>query len=193
MNKIYLQGIASHLEFSHENRGEKFYSFIVTVKRRSGVEDTLNCITPEINLPYIYEGKTVGICGEIRTRNVDVNGKSRLEIYVFVKETGTCGEKDTNYAELQGFICKKPNLRETPLGRTICDVFMAINRPSGKSDYIPCIFWGRQAVRVSDMEVGTEVAIGGRMQSRDYTKENAFGDLELKTAYEFSVSEFKGV
>ena len=139
------------------------------------------------------EGKTVGICGEIRTRNVDVSGKSRLEIYVFVKETGTCGEKDTNYAELQGFICKKPNLRETPLGRTICDVFMAINRPSGKSDYIPCIFWGRQALRVAEMEVGKEISITGRLQSREYVKQNLFGECETKTAYELSVVELKGV
>lgn len=193
MNKIYLQGIASHLEFSHENRGEKFYSFILTVKRRSGVEDILNCITPEINLPYIHEEKTVGICGEVRTRNVDVNGKSRLEIYVFVKETGTCGEIDTNYAELQGFICKKPNLRGTPLGRTICDVFLALNRPYGKSDYIPCIFWGRQAVRVAEMEVGTELNITGRLQSREYVKQNFFGECETKTAYELSVVGMRGV
>lgn len=193
MNKIYLQGIVSDLKFSHEYKGEKFYSFSLSSNRLSGYADKLPCIVPEVNLPYIYEGKTVGICGEVRTRNVEVDGKRHLEIYVFVKETGSCGEDNTNYVELQGFICKQPILRETPLGRTICDVFMAINRPSGKSDYIPCIFWGRQALRVAEMEVGKEISITGRLQSREYVKQNLFGECETKTAYELSVVELKGV
>lgn len=193
MNKIYLQGIVSELGFSHEYMGEKFYSFILSSNRLSGYADKLPCIVPEVNLPYIYEGQTVGIRGEVRTRNVEVDGKRHLEIYVFVKETGTCGEEDTDYVELQGFICKQPNLRETPLGRTICDVFLAVNRPIGQSDYIPCIFWGRQALRVAEMEVGKEISITGRLQSREYVKHNLFGECETKTAYELSVVELKGV
>ena len=193
MNKIYLQGIVSELEFSHEYKGEKFYSFILSSNRLSGVADVLPCVASEVNLPYIYEGKTVGIRGEVRTRNVEVDGKRHLEIYVFVKETGTCGEEDTDYVELQGFICKQPILRNTPLGRTICDVILAVNRPTEQSDYIPCIFWGRQALRVAEMEVGKEISITGRLQSREYVKQNLFGEVETKTAYELSVVELKGV
>lgn len=193
MNKIYLQGIVSELEFSHEYKGEKFYSFNLSSNRLSGCADKLHCIVPEVNLPYIYEGKTVGICGEVRTRNVEVDGKRHLEIYVFVKETGSCGEDNTNYVVLQGFICKQPNLRETPLGRTICDVFIAVNRMGDRSDYIPCIFWGRQALRVAEMEVEKEISITGRLQSREYVKHNLFGECETKTAYELSVVELKGV
>lgn len=193
MNKIYLQGIVSELDFSYEYKGEKFYSFSLSSNRLSGYTDKLPCIVPEVNLPYIDEGQTVGICGEVRTRNVEVDGKWHLEIYVFVKETGSCGEDDTNYVELQGFICKQPNLRNTPLGRTICDVFIAVNRIGDRSDYIPCIFWGRQALRVAEMEVGTEISITGRLQSREYVKQNLFGEVETKTAYELSVVELKGV
>lgn len=193
MNKIYLQGIVSELEFSHEYKCEKFYSFILSSNRLSRYADKLHCIVPEVNLPYIYEGQTVGICGEVRTRNVEVDGKRHLEIYVFVKETGSCGEEDTNYVDLQGFICKQPNLRETPLGRTICDVFIAVNRMGDRSDYIHCIFWGRQALRVAEMEVGKEISITGRLQSREYVKQNLFGECETKTAYELSVVELKGV
>lgn len=193
MNKIYLQGIVSELEFSHEYKGEKFYSFSLSSNRLSGYADKLPCIVPEVNLPYIYEGQTVGICGEVRTRNVEVDGKWHLEIYVFVKETGSCGEDNINYVELQGFICKQPNLRETPLGRTICDVFIAVNRMGDRSDYIPCIFWGRQAVRAAEMEIGKEISITGRLQSREYVKQNIFGECETKTAYELSVVELKGV
>lgn len=193
MNKIYLQGIVSDLEFSHEYKGEKFYSFNLSSNRLSGYSDKLPCIVPEVNLPYIYEGQIVGICGEVRTRNVEADSKRHLEIYVFVKETGSCEEDNTNYAELQGFICKQTNLRNTPLGRTICDVFIAVNRPIGKSDYIPCIFWGRNALRVAEMEVGKEISITGRLQSREYVKQNLFGDFETHTCYELSVVELKGV
>ena len=200
MNKIYLQGIVSELEFSHEYKGEKFYSFVLSPNRLSGYTDKLPCIVPEVNLPYIYEGQTVGIRGEVRTRNVEVDGKSHLEIYVFVKETGTCGEEDTNYAELRGFIRRKPNLRYTPLGRTICDVFLKVSRVDEETevsytqfDYIPCIFWGRNALRVAEMEVGKEISITGRLQSREYVKQNLFGECETKTAYELSVVELKGV
>lgn len=193
MNKIYLQGIVSELEFSHEYKGEKFYSFNLSSNRLSGVADVLPCIVPEVNLPYIYEGQIVGICGEVRTRNVEVEGKRHLEIYVFVKETGSCGADDENFVLLNGSICKQPILRETPLGRTICDVILAVNRPCGNSGYIPCIFWGRQALRVAEMEVGKEISITGRLQSREYVKQNLFGECETKTAYELSVVELKGV
>ena len=193
MNKIYLQGIVSNISYCYEFNGEKFYSFKLSASRLSGVVDTLNCVTSEYYLSNIEDGKTVGILGEVRTRNVDADGKRHLEIYVFVKETGTCGEDDTNYVELQGYICKKPILRETPLERQICDVFIAVHRPLGKSDYIPCIFWGRQAFRVAEMEVGKEISITGRLQSREYVKQNLFGECETKTAYELSVVELKGV
>lgn len=192
MNKIYLQGIASDLKFSHEYKGEKFYSFNLYTQRLSGYSDIVPCVVPEVNMLYLHNAENVGFCGEVRTRNVEVDGKRHLEIYVFVRDFGECGG-DTNYVELQGFICKQPILRETPLGRTICDVIVAVNRPTGQSDYIPCIFWGRQALRVAEMEVGKEISITGRLQSREYVKQNLFGECETKTAYELSVVELKGV
>ena len=191
MNKIYLQGIVSELEFSHEYKGEKFYSFILSSNRLSGVADVLPCVASEVIVRYVENGKNIGLCGEVRTRNYEENGKNHLKVYVFVRDFGECG-RDTNYVELQGFICKQPILRNTPLGRTICDVILAVNRPTEQSDYIPCIFWGRQALRVAEMEVGTEISITGRLQSREYVKHNLFGECETKTAYELSVVELKG-
>lgn len=192
MNKIYLQGIVSDLEFSHEFYGENFYKFMLTTNRLSGVADVLPCIVSEVSVGYAENGKNVGLCGEVRTRNYEENGKSHLQVYVFVSDFGTC-IGDTNYAELQGFICKKSDFRDTPRKRTICDVIFAVNRPTGQSDYIPCIFWGRQAVRVEEMEVGTELSITGRLQSREYVKQNLFGECEIKTAYELSVMGMRGV
>lgn len=192
MNKIYLQGIVSELEFSHEYKGEKFYSFVLSSNRLSGVADVLPCVASEVIVRYVENGKNIGLCGEVRTRNYEENGKNHLQVYVFVRDFGECG-RDTNYVELQGFICKQPILRNTPLGRTICDVILAVNRPTEQSDYIPCIFWGRQALRVAEMEVGTEISITGRLQSREYVKQNLFGECETKTAYELSVVELKGV
>lgn len=192
MNKIYLQGIASDLKFSHEYKGENFYSFNLSSNRLSGVADILPCVVSEVIVRHVENGKNIGLCGEVRTRNYVENGKNHLQVYVFVIDFGDCGG-DTNYVELQGFICKQPILRETPLGRMICDVIVAVNRQTGQSDYIPCIFWGRQALRVSEMEVGKEISITGRLQSREYVKQNLFGECETKTAYELSVVELKGV
>lgn len=192
MNKIYLQGIASELEFSHEYKGEKFYSFVLSSNRLSGVADVLPCVASEVIVRYVENGKNIGLCGEVRTRNYEENGKNHLQVYVFVRDFGECG-RDTNYVELQGFICKQPILRNTPLGRTICDVFIAVKRMGDRSDYIPCIFWGRNALRVAEMEVGKEISITGRLQSREYVKQNLFGECETKTAYELSVVELKGV
>lgn len=193
MNKIYLQGIVSDLKFSHEYKGEKFYSFLLSTNRLSGYTDVLPCVVSEVAVRYVENGKNIGLCGEVRTQNYTKNGKRHMKVYVFVNDFGDCGEDNANYVELQGFICKQPNLRETPLGRTICDVFIAVNRMGDRSDYIPCIFWGRQALRVAEMEVGKEISITGRLQSREYVKQNIFGECETKTAYELSVVELKGV
>ena len=124
------------------------------------------------------------IRGEIRTRNYcDENKKTHCEVYVFVKETIEYGEYDDNKVTIDGFICKTAIYRETPLGREICDLLVASNRNCRKSDYIPCIAWGRNAKRISSNGVGTKIHIDGRLQSRIYTK-----DGEDRTAYEVSIT-----
>ncbi len=191
-NSIILGGaIVEEPTFSHNYMGENFYQFKLATLRNSEAVDILPCLIPETYLKKLSD--RVLINGEIRSRNVEENGKNRTLIYVFVVDVYEY-EKDENYVQLQGNICTSPKYRETPLGRKISDVIVASNRQVGyKSDYIPCIVWGRNAVRVSEMEVGTEVNFFGRLQSREYLKRYEDGTEEIKTAYEFSVHQIKEV
>ena len=160
MNKIRLDGkVATEPEFSHECKGEKFYKLFLEVKRKSEVVDTLPCLVPEVFLKDVKVGECVGINGEIRTRNNHIEGKSKLEIYVFVLGVDDYEGHDINYVELEGYVCKVPTYRETPLGRKICDLLVASNRLCSKSDYIPCISWGRNAIASSLLEVGEHVSV----------------------------------
>lgn len=189
MNKIRLDGkIATEPEFSHECKGEKFYKLFLEAGRKSEVVDTLPCLVPEVFLKDVEVGECVGINGEIRTRNNHSDGKSKLEIYVFVLGVDNYEGQDINSVELEGYVCKDPLYRETPLGREIADLTIASNRPYGKSDYIPCIVWGRNALIASDIPVGAKVRIYGRLQSREYVKMLDDETREIKVAYELSAS-----
>ena len=189
MNKIVLAGlVAEEPMFSHEVHGEKFYRFRLLSSRKSGNCDVLMCTVPEIIKNGINEGNMVKVFGEIRTRNVHDDDKNHLEITVFVKEV-LLYEKDENNVELDGFICKEPVYRETPFGRQITDLIVASNRERNyKSDYIPCIAWGRNAIRTSEFNVGTRVKVSGRLQSREYNKKIDDETYEVRTAYELSAS-----
>ena len=189
MNKIVLAGLVTEEPiFSHEVHGEKFYRFRLLSSRQSGNCDILMCTVPEIIKNGISEGNKVKVLGEIRTRNVHENDKNHLEITVFVKEV-LLYEKDENNVELDGFICKEPVYRETPFGRQITDLIVASNRERNyKSDYIPCIAWGRNAIRTSEFNVGTRVKVSGRLQSREYNKRLGDETYEVRTAYELSAA-----
>ena len=189
MNKIVLAGLVTEEPtFSHEAHGEKFYRFHLSSSRQSGYCDVLMCTVPEIIKNGINEGNMIKVLGEIRTRNVHEDDKSHLEVTVFVKEV-LLYEEDENNVELDGFICKDPVYRETPFGRQITDLIVASNRERNyKSDYIPCIAWGRNAIRTSEFNVGTRVKVSGRLQSREYNKKIEDETYEARTAYELSAA-----
>ena len=191
-NKIMIAGqIKSSLQFSHKTYGEVFYTFVLGVERRSGYVDEINVMISE---RLIYEtplqtGDFVEITGQIRTYNETVDGKNKLNVVVFVREILT--NEDVvyyeNYVFLEGFLCKSPIKRTSPLGRDICDLMIAVNRMYNKSDYIPCIAWGRNANYAETLEVGTKIYIEGRIQSREYKKKFDDGTSELRKAFEVSI------
>lgn len=186
-NQVTLSGcIASEFAFSHEVLGEKFFTAYVEVARTSEAVDLLPVMFSEriINTNENYINEAICITGEFRSYNMPDTHRNRLILNVFALGYEWIGEtENVNDAALVGFICTKPIYRKTPLGREIADVILAVNRPYGKSDYIPCIFWGRNARYIETLEVGTQICVNGRIQSREYMKNE-----EKKTAYEFSVS-----
>lgn len=185
MNEIIIAGkLETDPTYLYEIYGDKFFDFCIATQRDSDYEDVIRCVVPEDYLSGLCKDVLVTIRGEIRTRNYcDESKKTHCEVYVFVKETIEYGEYDDNKVTIDGFICKKPIYRETPLGREICDVLVASNRNCRKSDYIPCVAWGRNAKRISSKCVGTKIHIEGRLQSRIYVK-----DGEDRTAYEVSIT-----
>ena len=189
MNRITLSGKILDLEYSHQANGEKMYSSRIEVERKSGVIDALNCIVPGIMIDRFNDVDKATIIGEVRTRNVTVDGRNKLEVYIFVNEIADYCGRDGQLIEIWGTICKKPIYRETPLGRAITDMIIASNRErNNKSDYIPCIAWGRTAERMANANVGDNVIAKGRLQSREYTKVYDDGRKEVKTTYEVSLS-----
>lgn len=188
MNKIVLAGtVVDEPTFSHEVYGEKFYLFRLSISRKSGTQDVLPCVVSEILKKDIEAGAEIKVLGEIRTRNIHENNQSHLEITVFAKNIFPY-EEDENYVEVDGFLCKQPIYRETPLGRQVTDLLIASNRPYGKSDYIPTIAWGRMAIKSSEFEVATRVKVFGRLQSREYVKRIEDGTEETRFAYELSAN-----
>lgn len=182
-----------------ESNGETFYELKINVARLSGVVDKIP-VTISKNLVEsqrfeLKKGNKIALGGEFRSRNFQEDGKSHLILTLFAKEflSGeSIDERETNKIFLSGFLCKKPSYRDTPFGRQICDILLAVNRPhKKKSDYIPCIIWGRNAVFVKDLEVGTKINLTGRIQSRIYTKNHEDGTTTEHTAYEISVNSFK--
>ena len=193
MNTIYLSGeIAEKPKFFYETHGEKFYDFYISSKRKSENVDTLRCVCPEVFLDKLNEKDNISIVGEIRTKNYKDGERTKLDIYVFIKELHEYGGTDENYVELDGYICNEPVYRETPTGRQITDYIIASHRTcKGKSDYIPAISWGRCAYSTSMLEIGTHIYLSGRLQSRNYKKKIGENEFEEKTAYELSTNYYK--
>ncbi len=197
-NQIRLVGtIVSEKTFSHEVYGEGFYSFDLEVPRLSDTSDIIPVIVSERLLSGFdfYVGQKVVIDGQYRSYNNMVNEKNKLVLTVFVKEIRLQVEEDQNQNSneiiLNGFICKKPIYRTTPFGREIADILLAVNRAYNKSDYIPCIAWGRNARFCQNLEVGQSVKVFGRIQSRQYEKKLEDGSSEIRRAYEVSVSKME--
>ena len=190
-NRVVLTGrVVSELEFSHKTYGECFYSFKMGIHRRSGYEDVVPVMVSErlIWNMDIQPGCEISAMGQIRTYNQQAEGRNRLIIVVFARELEWAdGEAPVNKVMLEGFVCKKPVRRTSPLGRELCDIMLAVNRLYNKSDYIPCIAWGRNAVYGGGMEVGMKLYLEGRLQSRQYRKYDDEGNPDIRTAYEVSV------
>lgn len=191
-NKVYLSGeIIDEPVFSHEILGEKFYDFKISVPRLSGQTDVIpltisDRLMQEANFSV---GEKIGVNGQLRSYNKQINGKSKLILRVFVRELSSVDEDEPNVIELDGFVCKEPIFRTTPFKREITDILLAVNRAYNKSDYIPVIAWGRNARYASIFKVGDKIKILGRIQSRIYEKQMEDGKVEEKVAYEVSVSE----
>ena len=192
-NKVYVMGeIVSDATFSHEVYGEGFYEFFVKVMRLSGQADILPVTLSErlIQGGMLGKGKTIFSLGQFRSYNKIENGKSRLMLTVFVRELlDELPGKNPNSILLSGYICKPPIYRTTPFNREIADVLIAVNRAYNKSDYIPCIAWGRNARFVKNLGVGDRIAVSGRIQSREYQKKLSETEIKTMTAYEVSVSK----
>lgn len=197
-NQVSIMGkIASGFTFSHQVYGEGFYLIDVLVKRLSDSEDRIPLMVSErlVDVTQDYEGEYIMVQGQFRSYNRHEEKKNRLVLSVFVRELTFVEEEDdsikTNQIFLDGYICKPPVYRKTPLGREIADLLLAVNRPYGKSDYIPCICWGRNARYASAFEVGGHVLVWGRIQSREYIKKLGENETEKRVAYEVSVSKLE--
>ena len=176
--------------FSHASRGESFYTFPLEVARLSGATDTINIIARTELLSAVEASDIEKLCvtGELRSFNNKSGEGAKLVITVFAKELYLCDDDDLNEVHLIGTLCKKPNLRMTPMGRDICDLMLAVNRRYGRSDYLPCITWGLKAREAAEWDTGTMVTLEGRIQSRNYIK-IVGGDPVEKTAFEVSVTD----
>ena len=197
-NYLVLIGkIISDKTFSHEIYGESFYVFNLEVPRLSGNEDIIP-ITISERLIANFDltiGRKVVIEGQFRSYNSYENEKNRLVLTVFAKDIIDYKEEQeenvSNEVVLNGYVCKKPIYRKTPFGREISDILLAVNRAYNKSDYIPCIAWGRNARFCENMEVGTEVKVVGRVQTRTYEKKFEDGRIEQRVAYEVSIGSLE--
>ena len=205
-NHLILVGkVTSDKTFSHEIYGEKFYIFDLEVPRLSGNADIIPITISErlLEADELVVNKKVIVEGQFRSYNSYQNERNKLVLTVFAKdvkfvenqEDEIQASKDfvSNEVVLNGYICKKPIYRQTPFGREIADLLLAVNRAYNKSDYIPCIAWGRNARFCENIEVGTEVKIVGRVQSRTYEKKYEDGTSETKIAYEVSISSLEVV
>lgn len=197
-NSVTLIGeIVSGFTFNHEVFGEGFYSVDLAVTRLSQQVDVIPLIISErlIDVKGNYEGCTMKAIGQFRSYNHHEGTKNRLILSAFVREIHFMEEfsdyTKTNLISLNGYLCKPPVYRKTPRGREIADLLLAVNRPYGKSDYIPCIVWGRNARYASELSVGCRMEIFGRIQSRDYEKRVSETEIDCRRAYEVSVSQLE--
>ena len=197
-NEVNVVGkVIGDMRFSHKVYGEGFYTFDIEVPRLSDSVDTLPVTISERLLPSIGEiaGKKVDIWGQFRSYNQYDEGRNRLILTIFVLELKVVGEEDMDKCKndiyLNGYVCKKPVYRTTPFGREITDLLIAVNRSYHKSDYIPCITWGRNARYAQHLNTGDNISIWGRIQSRTYQKRLENGEVLTRIAYEMSVSKME--
>ena len=190
LNRIQLHGrVEAPPVLSHSNHGVEFYRFPMAVVRLSGAEDRINVVVagPLLDRWGAPEpGEELTVRGEVRTFNNRTGVGNRLVTSTFAKELVREQGEDENRLELTGTLCKPPSLRTTPLGRSICDMILAVNRRYGRADYLPCIAWGSLAYRCGDLAVGDQLRLNGRLQSRVYTK-TVEERTEERTAFEVSV------
>lgn len=197
-NQVVIMGeIIGDFEFSHEIFGEGFYMVDVRVERLSDSNDIIPLMVSErlVNVDQDFKGQYIVVTGQFRSYNRHEERRNKLVLSVFAREIdfidGIEENTQTNQIYLDGYICKEPIYRKTPLGREIADLLLAVNRPYGKSDYIPCICWGRNARYASGFLVGERCAIWGRIQSREYMKKISEDQVNKRVAYEVSVSKLE--
>ncbi len=189
--------VVSNVEFSHEVYGEGFYYFMLDVPRLSESSDRIPVTISErlASKDRLEIGTIIEVEGQFRSYNSYNNEGNRLLLTVFARDITFLEDekkiKNPNQIYLNGFICKKPIYRTTPFGREITDILLAVNRPYNKSDYIPCIAWGRNARFSERLTVGDNIKVWGRIQSRSYQKKLESGDILTKVAYEVSVSKME--
>ncbi len=197
-NQVSIAGeVVSEFVYSHDVFGEGFYLVDIRINRLSNSVDIIPVMVSErlLDVKEDYRGKFMEVNGQFRSYNRHEENRNRLVLSVFAREVlltdeETEGQKP-NYIFLDGFVCKPPVYRKTPLGREIADILLAVNRPYGKSDYIPCICWGRNARFADSFEVGSHIQVWGRIQSREYQKKLDEDEFEKRIAYEVSVSKLE--
>ena len=197
-NQVTVMGeVISVFSYSHEIFGEGFYMIDVRVPRLSESADVIPVMISErlMDVNKDYRGMLICVNGQFRSYNRHEERKNRLVLSVFAREVEFVEEMEesskTNQIYLDGYICKEPIYRKTPLGREIADLLLAVNRPYGKSDYIPCICWGRNARFANHFKVGERCAVWGRIQSREYMKKLDENHVEKRVAFEVSVSKLE--
>ena len=193
-NNVRVTGRIDGFAYDHTAYGEKFYASRVHTRRLSETVDDIPVIASEYLVKKDdFDGKYVEIDGEFRSMNMEMEGKSKLILQIFAKNIRTTQEKadDENKIVLNGFVVKKPVYRITPSGREITNMLIAVNRPRWRSDYIPCVCWGRSAKWAEDLTVGTAIFIEGRIQSRTYVKKLSDEEREVRTAYEVSIGKME--
>ena len=174
--------------YSHENHGRRFYRFLLAVERLSGNVDRIPVLASEELLEQtdVCWGERLCVVGQVRSFNHRTETGRRLVISVYAETMEPSADPPDNRVQLTGALCREPVFRRTPLGREICDGMLAVNRPYHRTDYLPCIFWGRTARRIAALGVGSTVTLEGRLQSREYTKLLEDGTVVQRTAYEIS-------
>ena len=188
--------VISDFQFSHEIFGEGFYKLRIKVKRLSDAFDEVPLLVSDrlVDVNQNCIGKKLEAKGQFRSYNKHENEKNHLILSLFVRELEWIDSYENhkpNYIMLDGYICKEPIYRMTPLGREICDILLAVNRAYGKSDYIPCICWGRNARFAGNLEIGAHIQVLGRIQSRKYQKKIGENEVISRTAYEISVNKLE--